>query len=450
MKVLKFGGTSVGSAERIREVINIFKEVEESRIVILSAMAGTTDKLIELARCLRENQANKAMTICRYLQEKYRKEMVQLFTSPDYMLLGEQMLVRYFDKLRYLVNEPYSVQHEKIIVVQGELITTELVGLVCSESGIASQVLSAFDVIKTDQSGQPDLVHTAQALRKRIPLKHDLSLYLIPGYLCQNANGEVDNLGRGGSDYTATIIGAAVQANEVQIWTDVDGIQNMDPRYFSNTRSLAELSYWEATMLAVYGAKILHPACVIPLRDRAIPLRIKNVFSPSVAGTLVGKKHHQKLNCAVSVKDGMQLLVIEPNELVNLNELLLKIFELVQRYGLKADLLSVTNQTISIVLEEQLNITKLQTTLQACCGIVMESNYSIINIIGDFQKNTPVAVDHIFRLLGNIPVRVSTQKMDGNNYLLLLIATANKQEALELLNTHVLANPMLKPLEERA
>lgn len=451
MKVLKFGGTSVGSCEQIQRVIEIASQDTSKKILVLSAMSGTTDQLVKMACSLEEGCTDAAHQTFSSLLDKYEDVRNNLFYMPTYKAEALAILSQFRQDGMQLIRADYTASVKKKLVVQGEFILTRFFHLACQQKGVNSKWLSALDYIKVDHLGQPDIVYTQRKLNEILHKTDHHPLYILQGFVCRNYLGEVDNLGRGGSDYTATIVGAAVQAQEVQIWTDIDGIQNIDPRHVSHSRSINQLHYSDASMLASYGAKVLHPASVKPLINHRIPLRIKNTFAPTDVGTLVNWHKQEQSPSAVSVKDKMKLIIIEPEQINALNESALKIFEIFQEHCLEVEMLSIDKLTVNVVTAAQAEALKtLVEDLKTIGATFVKSGFTIVNVIGDFKMQTISSLDHIFQTIKEIPIKLSIHKMDNNSYLLLLIESSHKEDVLNILSQEVLGNLPLIPIEERA
>lgn len=451
MKVLKFGGTSVGSCEQIQRVIEIASQDTSKKILVLSAMSGTTDQLVKMANLLEEGRTVAAQDIFSALLYKYEDVLDKLFYTSKYKTEALTSLSQFRQDGLHLIRSDYTASVKKKMVVQGEFILTRLFHLACQQEGVRSKWLSALDYVKVDHLGQPDIAYTQRKLNEIIHKTDGFPLYILQGFVCRNYLGEVDNLGRGGSDYTATIVGAAVKAQEVQIWTDIDGIHNIDPRHVNHSKSINQLHYSDASMLASYGAKVLHPASVKPLVNHHIPLRIKNTFAPTDAGTLINWHKQEQSPSAVSVKDKMKLIIIEPEQVNALNESALKIFEIFQEHDLEVEMLSIDKLTVNVVTAAQTEVLKsLVEDLKAIGATFVKSGFTIVNVVGDFKVQTVTSLDHIFRTIKEIPIKLSIHKMDNNSYLLLLIESNHKEDVLNILSQEILGNLPLVSIEERA
>ncbi|MDE5555755.1 MAG: aspartate kinase, partial [Muribaculaceae bacterium] len=286
MKVLKFGGTSVGSAERIKHVAGLITSSGRN-IVVLSAMAGTTNTLVEIADYLSKGNVPGAQETLNHLSMRYRNVIDELFDAPGPHSRAKAVIDERFSYIRALVRGEYSMAVNKEILAQGELMSTAMMDIYLNEEGVKSVLLPALDYMRTDVNGEPDMKYVSTRLRRLLDLNRDADVFITQGYICLNAVGEIDNLKRGGSDYSASIIGAVVDADEIEIWTDIDGMHNNDPRYVENTSPVGELNFEEAAELAYFGAKILHPNCVLPAKLANIPVRLLNTLDPRARGTVI-------------------------------------------------------------------------------------------------------------------------------------------------------------------
>ena len=286
MKVLKFGGTSVGSAQRIKEVAKLITDGER-KIVVLSAMSGTTNTLVEISDYLYKKNPEGANEIINKLESKYRQHIDELFATPEYKQKGLELIKSHFDYIRSYTKDLFTLFEEKVVLAQGELISTAMMNYYLQECGVKSVLLPALEYMRTDKNAEPDPVYIKDKLQVQLELHPDAEIYITQGYICRNAYGEIDNLQRGGSDYTASLIGAAINASEVQIWTDIDGMHNNDPRIVDKTAPVRHLHFEEAAELAYFGAKILHPTCIQPAKYANIPVRLLNTMDPTAPGTLI-------------------------------------------------------------------------------------------------------------------------------------------------------------------
>src|ERR1051326_2175741 len=304
MKVLKFGGTSVGSAERMHKLVSIIDD-GRAKIVVLSAMSGTTNSLVEIANALYAKENDKAKELINALEAKYKQVITELYKKKEFLKKGEELIRFHFEHLRSFTLDMFTANEEKAILAQGELLSTAMFHYYLEESGKRSVLLSALNFMRIDENDEPDLAYIEEHLKRELKNFPDGYLYITQGYICRNSFGEIDNLKRGGSDYTATLIGAALHSEEIQIWTDIDGMHNNDPRIVEKTFPVTELSFNEAAELAYFGAKILHPTCVLPAQKRKVPVRLLNTMQPKAKGTVIKDAATGDRITAVAAKDGI-------------------------------------------------------------------------------------------------------------------------------------------------
>src|ERR1051326_5030085 len=304
MKILKFGGTSVGSAERMKNLVALIKS-DEPKIVVLSAMSGTTNALIEIANALYAKENDKAKKLIDALEKKYESILKELYSKESSLQKGQELIKNHFEFIRSFTLDMFTANEEKAILAQGELLSTAMEHFYLEEIGIDSVLLPALNFMRIDENDEPDLKYIEENLQAELKKYPGKKLFITQGYICRNAFGEIDNLKRGGSDYTATLIGAALTSEEIQIWTDIDGMHNNDPRIVEKTFPVTEISFEEAAELAYFGAKILHPTCVIPAKKRNVPVRLLNTMEPQAKGTVITKKSPLDRITAVAAKDGI-------------------------------------------------------------------------------------------------------------------------------------------------
>lgn len=316
MKILKFGGTSVGSAERIKGLLEIVNPAER-QIVVLSAVAGTTNALVEIGQAFLAEKKDEALALTKQHKDKYELLIQELFTTVEGLSKGKQLIDYHFNYIASLGNEMFTSVEEKAILAQGELLSTTLFHFHLEEIGVPSVLLPALDFMKIDEDNEPMVDYIGEKLGAILDLSPANTLFITQGYICRNSFGEIDNLRRGGSDYTASLIGAAIRAEEVQIWTDIDGMHNNDPRIVKNTSPIANLSFDEAAELAYFGAKILHPQSVFPAQKYNVPVRLLNTMDPAAAGTLISKDGGNKGQIrAIAAKDGITAIHIHSSRML--------------------------------------------------------------------------------------------------------------------------------------
>ncbi len=433
MIVLKFGGTSLGSANKIKEVAKLVANAEP-KIVILSAMSGTTNELEEIANYLYKKNNETANELIIALEQKYINIVNKLFISDDYKTKGKELILSHFKSIKSFTQDLFTIFEEKSILAQGELISTALFHYYLSENNIKSVLIPALNFMRTDKDGEPDLFYIKENINREINSYPDETLFITQGYIARNAFGEIDNLKRGGSDYTASLVGVALQAKEIQIWTDIDGMHNNDPRIINNTKPLANISFEEAAELAYFGAKILHPASVHPAKIANIPVRLKNTMQPKSFGTLITCKTNDKGIKAIAAKDGITAIKIKSGRMLLAHGFMRKVFEIFEIYKTSIDMVTTSEVAVSITIDETKYLDDIVDELRKYGNVEMETNHTIICIVGDFIAESKGYAATIFKALRNIPIRMISYGGSRHN-ISVLIETLHKKEALTALNS---------------
>lgn len=433
MKVLKFGGTSVGSPTRMKGVREIISRDDDRKIVVLSAVSGTTNSLVELSEKQKQGDKEGVSTLLDELYRKYTDFVNELYSTEDYRQKGMEVIDHYFDVLRQKSRAPYSGEIVKSTVVQGELISTNLFINYLKEEDINAELIPAADFVILNENNEPDLKLIAEKLNGILAGLPDTQILITQGFICRNARGEIDNLKRGGSDYSATLIAAAIQAEEAQIWTDIDGMHNNDPRIVESTFPIAELSFDEAGELAYFGAKILHPNCIIPAQQKNVPVRIKNTMDPDAKGTLITSNKNPDTVKAIAVKDQITAIKIKSSRMVLAYGFLRKIFEVFEKYKTPIDMITTSEIAVSVTIDDATFLAEIVEEISPYGSVEVDKNQSIICIVGDFvAERKGVGVD-VFKAMEHIPVRMISYGGSKNN-ISLLIETEYKKEALTALN----------------
>ncbi|GHT72848.1 aspartokinase [Bacteroidia bacterium] len=381
MKVLKFGGTSVGSAERMKALPKLIVD-DQPKIVVLSAMSGTTNTLVEIASLLKCGKAPEALAVIDNLSQKYTEVIAQLFGTAQYKSLAEEKIGAVFALLGNMTDEAvFTPVHERTVLAQGEMMSTTLQNLYLNEIGVKSVLLPALNFMRKDMLDEPDLYFISEILKRELAQYADCQLFITQGYICRNHKGEIDNLKRGGSDYTASIIGAAIGAEEVQIWTDIDGFHNNDPRVVRNTHPIARLSFDEASELAYFGAKILHPTCVVPVHEANIPLIIKNTMNPEAAGTRISSTTDgEGIIKAVAAKDNITAVKIKSGRMLLAYGFLRKIFDVFEEYQTAIDMVSTSEVAVSLTIDDATHLQKIVAVLQNFGTVEVDCNMTIVSV----------------------------------------------------------------------
>ena len=355
MKVLKFGGTSVGSAQRIKNIVNLV-DFSKKRIVVLSAMSGTTNSLVEICCLLQNHKRQQAYQVVLKLKEKYKREIDSLYQNSTLHKLASGFIDKQFGVIENYVDTDFSVEKEKIVLSKGEILSSHLFNFYLQEIGKSSVLVPALEFMKTNANGDPDYHYIGYSLKNKLDADRRTNVFITQGYICRNHNDEVDNLKRGGSDYTASIIGATIKADEVQIWTDIDGFHNNDPRFVENTQSIEKLSFNEASELAYFGAKILHPLSVIPVKRENIPLKLKNTLEPEAFGTLISKQTQGEGVKAVAAKDNITAIKIKSDRMLLAYGFLKKVFEIFEKYKTPIDMITTSEVAVSLTIDNDTHL----------------------------------------------------------------------------------------------
>ena len=432
MIVMKFGGTSVGRPDRMREVAGLIAGGGR-KIVVLSAVSGTTNKLLALAEHLHGRQEAEARVLLGVLQEEYRTFIAELFPEETFRVAGMQALEDFCTSISMQFVPAFGIREEKTIVAQGELLSTRLFHIYLSSCGIAAEWLPALGFMRIGADGTPDMDWIRDRLGWLLRQNPAQTCYITQGYICRNAVGEVDNLQRGGSDYTATIVGAAVQADEIEIWTDIDGLHNADPRLVEGTRPLRAVSYREAAELAYFGAKILHPTCVIPAEEAGIPIRLKNTFHPEASGTLISENPSGQAVAALAVKDGITAVRIRSARMLNAYGFLRQVFEVFEQYRTPIDMITTSEVSVSVTIDREEELPAIQRALEEYAEVQIERGHSILSIVGDGLYEKEGIASRIFSALEGFPLRMAAYGGSTNN-ISLLLPTRCKAEAMQRLH----------------
>jgi aspartate kinase len=436
MQVLKFGGTSVGSAERIKRLQDIVVS-NQNKIVVLSAMAGTTNSLVEITEALYNNNHEKAINEIAKLEENYNKVVKELFCSEEYIKKGNELIKSHFEYIKSFTNKCFTVYQERAILAQGELISTSLFHYYLQENCINSVLIPALNFMRIDKDGEPDYYFIEQGLRREIENHKDKKILITQGYICRDAYGEIANLKRGGSDYSAALIGSAINAEEIQIWTDIDGFHNNDPRYVEDTQSIKNLSFDEAAELAYFGAKILHPSSIQPAKQKNIPVRLKNTLNPSDEGTLITEQANGSGVKAVAAKDGITAITIKSTNMLLSYGFLRKVFEIFESWKTPIDMIATSEVAVSLTIDDTSHLNEIVRDLEKYCTVNIDDKQSIICIVGDFIAQKPGLAFKVLKALKHIPLRMISYGGSNHN-ISLLINESNKVEALKALNKNLL------------
>jgi len=433
MIVLKFGGTSVGSVENIKKVAAIVSSSKEDKIVVLSAMSGVTNTLQKISNLLSNSDIIEAKKEMSALNLKYSEVINDLFKKDETVLKAGDLLRLCDDLLTSLLTIEYSTKIEKIILAQGEIVSTNLFQLYLKETGESSELISAMDFMMIDKNNEPDGDYIQENLTKVLSNFTSIKTFITQGFICKNRNNEIDNLKRGGSDYTASIIGAAVGASQIQIWTDISGMHNNDPRFVDRTFSINEVSFDEAAELAYFGAKILHPQSIIPAKEKNIPVLLKNTFDPDAKGTLIHNDASIEKIRAIAAKDNITAIKIKSYRMLMAYGFLKKVFEVFEDNQTAIDMITTSEIAVSLTIDDTSQLDKIIQELEGFGSIEVDSDLSIICIAGNIAQNTKGVTAAIFNCLKDIPIRMISY--GGSNYnLSFLVKSSDKIAVLNLLN----------------
>jgi aspartate kinase len=435
MFIYKFGGTSLGNAQRMRSVADLVTRDHHQKIVVLSAVSGTTDKLIRLSQASQED----GLALLREMEDQYAQYLIELLKSEDSRNAARFFLLEKFDELKNLLHQPIP-RDERVFVSYGEIISTSLFMIYLSEREVKAALIPALEFMRTEE-GEPAMDQIRELLAAQLQKAGDQDIYVTQGYICRNERGEIDNLRRGGSDYSATIIGAAIQAKEIQIWTDIDGVHNNDPRIVKKTTRIDELSYAEAAELAYFGAKILHPLCVRPARQAQVPIRLLNTLNPEAEGTIIHSEDIASSSGpkAVAAKDGIIAINIRSSHMLMAYGFLRKIFEVFEANKTSVDMITTSEVAVSLTIDDDTNLEKIVSDLQHYGTITVDKHQTIICVVGAFRKDDNGIAVQVLNPLKHIPIRMIASGGSESN-ISILIDSRYKQEALEALN-HELINP---------
>ncbi len=438
MKVLKFGGTSVGSPERLAQLLPIIKsQITNNHLVVLSAVAGTTNALVDIAEKYTNQEIDAARKSIAELFVKYEQFVENLFKTEEGKQSGTEIISHHFNLLEELGNDLFSAVDYRIVLAQGELLSTTLFHFYLKEIGVDSVLLPALDFMRMTEDNEPNLSYITDQLNDLLQKHSNASLFITQGFICRNAFGEVDNLRRGGSDYTASLIGAALKAEEIQIWTDIDGFHNNDPRYVTNTHPISNLSFDEAAELAYFGAKILHPQSVFPAQKANVPVRLLDTMDLSAAGTLISaKEHHADEIVAIAAKDNITAIRINSSRMLLAYGFLRRVFEIFERYKTPIDMITTSEVAVSLTIDDTTNLENIIQELNHFGNVEVDTDQTIVCIVGDFQSNKHGYATIVSEAIKHIPIRMISYGGSEHN-ISLLIPSKHKIEALRSLHNRL-------------
>ncbi|KAA9352902.1 aspartate kinase [Larkinella humicola] len=435
MQVWKFGGTSVGKPERMHSIRNLITSDDQQKIIVLSALSGTTNALLSIGESLKADQPGEAAEKIEHLKAHYDSFVRDLYKTSEGLTKGQKIIENEFSFIRSLTRiKPFTLKQEKELVAEGELLSTQIFQAYLEELEHDSILLPALEFMRIDADGEPELDYTERKLRELLRAHGDKKLIVTQGFICRNPRGEVDNLKRGGSDYTASLIGGAIRADEIQIWTDIDGMHNNDPRIVKKTFPIRALTFEEAAELAYFGAKILHPSTITPAKMFGVPVRLKNTMDPTAEGTLIANKTSDQVFKAIAAKDSITALYIHSLRMLNAYGFLRRIFEVFEKYKTPVDLIATSEVSVSVTIDKTDNLTELMAELRTFCELE-EPDYdqAIICIVGNFSADQAGIALQVLKAMEGIPIRMISYGGTEHN-ISLLVHGRYKAEALNALN----------------
>ncbi len=435
MKVMKFGGTSVGSAQRMKNMVGLVAAAGNVTVV-LSAMSGTTNSLISISQSIKDREAANAAKQIDDLEKKYIQTAKELLNDKNLLEDALGYVSKVFEELRGYVNAPFSIKEEKEVVAYGEKLSTNLVALYMKEKGLNAVLLDATEFMRITAEGEPDQEYIRENVNAVIARNPEVDIYLTQGFICRNHLGEIDNLQRGGSDYTASLIGAAIAADEIQIWTDIDGMHNNDPRFVEGTSPVGELHFEEAAELAYFGAKILHPTCVQPAKYANIPVRLLNTMQPEAPGTVIFNAKPTHTIKAVAAKDNITAIKIKSSHMLLAYGFLRKVFEIFEKFQTPIDMITTSEVGVSVTIDNERNLKSILAELEEYGEVSVDRDMVIVCVVGDLEWQNRGFEAEVVNALKEIPVRMISY--GGSNYnISLLIRKEDKIRSLQLLSQHL-------------
>jgi aspartate kinase len=432
MKVLKFGGTSIGTAERFKSVAKLVSN-DGKKIIVLSAMSGTTNSLVEIANLLYTKDNESAIALINKLEKRYSNVVEEFYSDKSFKKSGTELIKYHFDYIRTFTQDLFTVHEERAVLAQGELISTALFHNYLTEQKIDAVLLPALNFMRIDTNSEPDNYYIKENLNRELNQHQDSNLFITQGYICRNLYGEIDNLKRGGSDYSASLIGVAVDADELQIWTDVNGFHFNDPRYVEDTHPIPQLSFDEAAELAYFGAKILHPSSLFPAKQSNIPVRLKNTLDPIEPGTIITSESKGKGIKAIAAKDGITAVKIKSGRMLLAYGFIRKVFEVFERYKTPIDMITTSEIAVSVTIDDKTHLTKIVEELKNYGVVEVNELMTIICLVGDNIIEQRGYINKVFEALKNFSVRMISYGGSRHN-ISVLVKSADKKEALIALN----------------
>ena len=435
MKVMKFGGTSVGSAQRMKNVASLINDGED-KIVVLSAMSGTTNSLVEICGYLSNNNPEGANEVINKLESLYKKHINELYSTEEYKQHTAALIKEVFNYIRSFTKQLFTSIEERIILAQGEIISTNMVTNYLKEQGISAHLIAALDYMRTDKNGEPDAAYIKEKVTEVLANSPKAQIYITQGFICRNINGEIDNLQRGGSDYTASLVGAAIGASEIQIWTDIDGMHNNDPRIVEGTTAVRHLHFEEAAELGYFGAKILHPTCIQPAKFANIPVKLLNTMEPQAPGTTINNDADPGTIKAVAAKENITAIKIKSSRMLLAHGFLRKVFEIFESYQTPIDMICTSEVGVSMSIDNTKHLNEIVHDLKKYGTVTIDHNLCIICVVGDMDWENICFEARAMDAMRDIPVRMIS--FGGSNYnISFLVREEDKVRALRSLSASI-------------
>ena len=433
MLVLKFGGTSVGKPERMKKIADLVLSTPGQKVVVLSALSGTTNSLVTIGDQLLAGKPDFAEKEISALEKHYESFIKELYTSEAFLAIGQETVSRFFIFIRLLAAGQFNSKSYRELLAQGELMSTELFYQHLQERKINSRLLPALHFMSIDENEEPELEKIEQRLKPLLNSLKNIEIIITQGYICRNHHNEIDNLKRGGSDYTASLIGSALRAEEIQIWTDIDGMHNNDPRIVKKTFPISELTFDEASELAYFGAKILHPSTIVPAQKHGVPVRLKNTMDEKAAGTLISNKGTEGTFKAVAAKDNIIIVNIKSSRMLMAYGFLRKVFEVFEQHKTPIDMITTSEVAVSLTIDSTTHLDSIVAELKKFGNIDVEKNQTIICVVGHNIGRQKGILKKVFGALSDVPVKMVSCGGSNNN-ISIVIEPAQKEKALIALN----------------
>jgi len=435
MKVLKFSGNSIDSASKMKEIANLIND-SKKKIVVLSALSGMTKTLSEISDYLYKKNPDGANETINQFEHKYQQLIDELYSAEAYKKEAKELLSTHLNSIREFTKDLFTLFEEKVILAQGELISSSLVFLMFKEQGLNVALIPALDFMRTDKNSEPDSGYLKEKINKQLEAFPDATIYITQSSICRNAYGEIDKFGKGGSDFSASLIGAAILAEEIQLWTNLEGMQNIDPRYVEQSSPVSQLQFEEAAELAYFGAKILHPTCISPAKLNNIPVRLMNSLQPEASGTLISNTLEKGKIKAVAAKDNIIAIKIKSGRMLLAHGFLRKLFEIFESYQTAIDMVVTSEVGVSITIDDEKHLPNILNDLKKYGTVTVDKEMTIVCVVGDLDWNNLGFESKIVNALENIPVRMISY--GGSNYnISFLIKSEDKKRALQALSDHL-------------